>query len=58
MAYRLMKLQQYMRGWIGYFGISEYYKPIPSLDQWIHRRIRMCYWCRSEAKAIFTYVKK
>jgi RNA-directed DNA polymerase len=44
MKYRLMKLRQYMRGWIGYFGISEYYKPIPPLDQWIRRRVRMCYW--------------
>jgi RNA-directed DNA polymerase len=44
MKYRLMKLRQYMRGWIGYFGISEYYQPIPTLDQWIRRRVRMCYW--------------
>jgi len=44
MKYRLMKLRQYMRGWIGYFGISEYYKPIPTLDQWIRRRVRMCHW--------------
>jgi RNA-directed DNA polymerase len=44
MAYRLKKLREYMRGWIGYFGISEYYKPIPPLDQWIRRRLRMCYW--------------
>ena len=44
MAYRLKKLRQYVRGWIGYFGISVYYKPIPPLDQWIRRRVRMCYW--------------
>ncbi len=44
MAYRLRKLREYMRGWIGYFGISEYYRPIPPLDQWIRRRLRMCYW--------------
>lgn len=44
MAYRLKKLREYMRGWIGYFGISEYYKPIPPLDQWIRRRLRLCYW--------------
>ena len=44
MAYRLKKLREYMRGWIGYFGISEYYKPIPPLDQWIRRRVRLCYW--------------
>ena len=44
MAYRLHKLGQYVRGWLGYFGISEYYRPIPELDEWIRRRIRMCYW--------------
>ena len=44
MEYRLKKLREYMRGWIGYFGISEYYKPIPPLDQWIRRRLRLCYW--------------
>jgi len=44
MAYRLHKLAQYVRGWMGYFGISDYYRPIPELDQWLRRRIRMCYW--------------
>ncbi|VGO12344.1 Group II intron-encoded protein LtrA [Pontiella desulfatans] len=44
MQYRLRKLREYMRGWMGYFGISEYYKPIPPLDQWIRRRLRLCYW--------------
>ncbi|HOI68014.1 MAG TPA: group II intron reverse transcriptase/maturase, partial [Thiomonas arsenitoxydans] len=41
MAYRLHKLGQYVRGWLGYFGISEYYRPIPELDEWLRRRIRM-----------------
>ena len=44
MATRLRKLGQYVRGWLGYFGISEYYRPIPELDEWLRRRIRMCYW--------------
>ena len=44
MDYRLHKLAQYVRGWMGYFGISEYYRPIPELDGWLRRRIRMCYW--------------
>lgn len=44
MAYRLGKLAQYVRGWMGYFGISDYYRPIPELDQWLRRRVRMCYW--------------
>lgn len=44
MDYRFHKLAQYVRGWMGYFGISDYYRPIPELDQWLRRRIRMCYW--------------
>jgi RNA-directed DNA polymerase len=44
MEHRLHKLGQYLRGWTAYFGISEYYRPIPELDDWIRRRVRMCYW--------------
>ncbi len=44
MDYRLHELGQYLRGWFGYYGISQYYGPIPELDNWIRRRIRMCYW--------------
>ena len=44
MEYRLKKLGQYLRGWTAYFGISQYYRPVPELDEWIRRRIRMCYW--------------
>ncbi len=44
MAYRLDKLARYVRGWMNYFGISDYYRPVPELDQWIRRRVRMCYW--------------
>jgi len=44
MTYRLHKLAQYIRGWMGYFGISAYYRPIPELDHWLQRRVRRCYW--------------
>ncbi|TKB11152.1 group II intron reverse transcriptase/maturase [Desulforhopalus sp. IMCC35007] len=44
MDYRMMKLRQYIRGWINYFGIAEYYRPVPGIDEWIRRRVRMCYW--------------
>ena len=44
MQYRFGKLGQYLRGWMGYFGIFEYYRPIPELDEWLRRRVRMCYW--------------
>ena len=32
MQHRFEKLGQYLRGWMGYFGISEYYQPISELD--------------------------
>jgi len=44
MEHRFQKLGQYLRGWMGYFGISKYYRPIPELDEWLRRRVRMCYW--------------
>ncbi|MBK7235240.1 MAG: group II intron reverse transcriptase/maturase [Sterolibacteriaceae bacterium] len=44
MQHRFEKLGQYLRGWMGYFGISEYYRPILELDEWLRRRVRMCYW--------------
>ena len=44
MEYRYRKLSQYIRGWMNYFGISEYYRPIPEIDHWLRRRMRMCYW--------------
>jgi RNA-directed DNA polymerase len=44
MEYRYKKLSQYVRGWMNYFGISEYYRPIPEIDHWLRRRMRMCYW--------------
>ena len=44
MEYRLSKLAEYVRGWMNYYGISEYYRPIPIVDEWLRRRIRMCYW--------------
>ena len=44
MEYRLRRLAWYLRGWMNYFGISEYYRPVPELDAWLRRRIRMCYW--------------
>jgi RNA-directed DNA polymerase len=53
MDYRYKKLAEYLRGWINYFGISEYYRPIPEIDQWLRRRLRMCYfkqWRRARTK--------
>jgi RNA-directed DNA polymerase len=53
MDYRYQKLGEYIRGWMNYFGISEYYRPIPEIDHWLRRRLRMCYfkqWRRAKTK--------
>jgi RNA-directed DNA polymerase len=57
MEYRLSKLSRYIRGWMGYFGISEGYQAIPDLDGWIRRRVRQCYWkqwrwCRTKIRKL------
>ena len=44
MDYRLEKLSEYLRGWMAYFALSEHYSSLPQLDEWIRRRVRMCYW--------------
>jgi RNA-directed DNA polymerase len=55
MEYRYQKLTEYVRGWMNYYGISEYYRPIPEIDHWLRRRMRMCYWkqwryCRTRVR--------
>jgi RNA-directed DNA polymerase len=29
---------------MNYYGISEFYKPLENFDNWLRRRVRMCYW--------------
>lgn len=40
--YRISKLNEYIRGWMGYFRISKLYRPIEHVDEWIRRRFRAC----------------
>ncbi len=41
---RLSELRSYLRGWMGYYGLASQLKLFDRLDQWLRRRIRMCYW--------------
>jgi RNA-directed DNA polymerase len=44
MEHRYRELRRYIVGWLNYFALSEYYRPIPELDEWLRRRLRTCYW--------------
>ena len=56
MAYRIRKLNEYVRGWIQYFGLSQYYRPLPALDAWLRRRLRMCFW--KQGRSVRTKVRE
>lgn len=53
MQERLGKLNAYILGWSGYFGIAEATWIFKTLDEWIRRRLRMCLlkqWKRCKTK--------
>jgi len=44
MRQRLEALRRYVVGWLNYFGHSRSYSQLLELDQWLRRRVRLCYW--------------
>ena len=44
MEIRFLKLRQVIRGWVNYFKIANMKRIAQKLDEWIRRRLRMCYW--------------
>jgi RNA-directed DNA polymerase len=44
MDYRMYQIRQYVKGWMGYFGLSGIYSVWLPIDRWLRRRLRMCYW--------------
>lgn len=44
MEYRAIKLKQIAIGWINYFKLADMKSALKGLDEWLRRRIRMCYW--------------
>jgi RNA-directed DNA polymerase len=43
---RLAELRRYLQGWAGYFAVATQLKLFDNFDQWIRRRLRMCFWKR------------
>ncbi|GAB2866650.1 group II intron reverse transcriptase/maturase [Yaniella soli] len=41
---RLRRLNQYMRGWMGYFRLIETPRALKDLDEWFRRRLRQIRW--------------
>jgi RNA-directed DNA polymerase len=46
MTQRLGELRRYLQGWAGYFALAKQVRLFENLDQWIRRRLRMCFWKR------------
>jgi len=44
MSIRLSELKRYCQGWFHYFKYGLPYAETLRLDQWIRRRVRLCYW--------------
>jgi hypothetical protein len=44
MEYRALKLRQTIIGWVEYFNLADMKSVLKDLDEWLRRRIRLCYW--------------
>ena len=42
----ILKLKQVITGWVNYFKLADMAKLAKQLDEWLRRRIRMCFWKR------------
>lgn len=44
MEARIDKLNQTIRGWVNYYQLADMGKHCQETDEWLRRRLRMCYW--------------
>jgi group II intron reverse transcriptase/maturase len=44
MDVRIYRLNQVIRGWVNYFSLADMRSHCLMLDEWLRRRLRMCYW--------------
>ncbi|MCL5780480.1 MAG: hypothetical protein M1119_06105 [Firmicutes bacterium] len=43
MSNRIKKINTYIIGWIGYYRLADTRSVFQALDEWLRRRLRMCY---------------
>ena len=57
--YRALKLTQFIRGWVNYFGMADMKRLLQSNDEWLRHRIRAIYWKQwKKVKTKFRELKK
>ncbi len=44
MEARVVKLNQSIQGWVNYYKLADMGKHCQTTDEWLRRRLRMCYW--------------
>ena len=42
--YRILKLKQFIRGWVNYFSLADMKSLLLRVDEWLRRKIRAIYW--------------
>ena len=57
--YRALKLTQFIRGWVNYFGMADMKNILSQTDEWLRHKIRAIYWKQwKKAKTKFKELKK
>lgn len=54
--YRILKLQQFVRGWVNYFKLADMKSLLREVDEWLRHRIRAIYW--KQWKKVRTRIRK
>ena len=42
--FRILKLKQFIKGWVNYFSLADTKSKLLTIDEWLRRRIRAIYW--------------
>jgi RNA-directed DNA polymerase len=57
--YRVLKLTQFIRGWVNYFALADIKAALKKIDQWYHHKLRTIYWKQwKKVKTKFLNLKK